>query len=228
LEFVKCGTRYIKAQDRDLATILTAGAMLITLDPPELKQEGLKLFEHAVALSPRSVDARLALASTLCQIGEVQRAQKLYREVLEMHPNEVQALNNLAWILQEREQQYGTALELANRGLRLAPDNLDLLDTRGTILSNLPGRLSAARSDFEELVRRLSSDAPRQAKALLQLGRVCAALGELPEAKQHVTAALEIDRQLGIFDAEERAKISEILRMQPVPDSSGAPAGGGK
>ncbi len=187
--------------------------MLITFDPPELKQEGLKLFEHAVALSPTSVDARLGLASTLYQIGDAQRAEKLYQEVLEQHPNEVRALNDLAWILQERSQRYDAALELANKGLKLSPEHLDLLDTRGTILSNLPDRLTGARDDFEVLVNRSSADLPRRARALLQLGRVCVKLDDLPQARRHLQTALEIDQKADVFTVDERSEIRKIIEQ---------------
>ena len=203
---------YIKAKDQDLATILNAASKLILFDPPELKQEGLKLFQHAVILSPTSVEAHLGLASTLYQTGEVERAEKTYREVLEQHPNEVRALNDLAWILQEHDQRYNAALELANKGLKLTPENLDLLDTRGTILSNLPDRLAGARNDFEDLVRLSSSDPGRQAKALLQLGRVYLRLNDLAQAKQGLGTALEIDAKVNVFTAAERSEINEILR----------------
>jgi tetratricopeptide (TPR) repeat protein len=204
---------YIKAKDQDLATVLKAASILVAFDPPELKKEGLKLFEHAVSQWPTSVDARLGLASTLYQTGEAERAEKLYREVLEKHPNEVRALNDLAWILQEHDRQYDTALELANKGLRLAPNHLDLLDTRGTILSNLPNRLAGARSDFEELVRQSADDAPRQARALLQLGHVCVKLNDFPEAKRRLQTALEIDQKANVFTTEERSEIRRIMEQ---------------
>jgi tetratricopeptide (TPR) repeat protein len=186
---------------------------LIAFDPLELKKEGLKLFEHAATLWPTSMDARLGLASTLYQIGEVERAERLYREVLDTHPNEGRALNDLAWILQEHDQRYDAALELANKGLKLAPENLDLLDTRGVILSNLPDRLAGARSDFEELVRRSSTDASRQARALLQLGRVCVKLSDLPQARRHLQAAQEIDQKADVFTADERSEIRKMLEQ---------------
>jgi len=69
-----------------------------------------------------------------------ERAEKIYQELLEQYPNEIQILNDLAWILQEHYHRYAAALELANRGLRLEPDELHLLDTRGTFLSNLPDK----------------------------------------------------------------------------------------
>ncbi len=203
---------YIKAKDQDLVTLLNASSRLITAGPPELRPEALKLFEHAASLWPTSVEARRSLASTLYQSGDAERAKRLYREILEQRPNEVRALNDLAWILQEHDQCHEEALELANKGLRLAPANLDLLDTRGTILSNLPDRLAGARSDFENLATLSPSDPSRQAKALLQLGRVCLRLNDLAQAKQGLSAALEIDARVNVFTAAERSEINEILQ----------------
>jgi tetratricopeptide (TPR) repeat protein len=203
---------YIKAMDQDLATVLKAASLLVSFDPPELKKEGLKLFEHAVALWPTSVDARVGLATTLYQSGDAPRAERLWREVLEKHPNEVRALNDLAWVLQEHDQRYDAALELANKGLRLAPDHLDLLDTRGTILANLPDRLAEAKSDFERLAGLPSCDAPRRAKALLQLGRICAKLSDLPQARQYLEKATEIDQKTPVFTAAERAEITALIQ----------------
>jgi tetratricopeptide (TPR) repeat protein len=204
---------YIQAKDQDLTTVLNAASRLVSFDPPQLKQEGIKLFEHAVALSPTSVDARLGLASTLYQMGETERAQKIYREVLEQHPNEVRALNDLAWILQEHERRYEAALELANRGLQLMPDDSELLDTRGTILSNLPNRLTEARDDFARLAERLPTDTRAQARALLQLGRVCVKLKDLAQAKVHLQSALEIDRKVNAFTLVERTEIASLIEQ---------------
>ncbi len=169
---------YFSAQQQDPATVLRAASTLLSLDSIGLKEEGVKLFQHAVTLAPASLDARLGLASSLYQTGDADGAEKIYRELLAQHPDEVRVLNDLAWILQEHDQQYVEALELANRGLRLSPGDLHLLDTRGTILSNLPDRLADAKSDFEELVRLSSSDPRRQAEARLKLDRISAKLDE--------------------------------------------------
>ena len=120
--------------------------------------------------------------------------------------------NDLAWILQEHYHRYAAALELANIGLRLEPDNLYVLDTRGTILSNLPDRLADARNDFERLVELSTSDTREQAKALLQLGRICAKLNDLVQAKQHLKNALEIDRKIDVFTPDERSEIKRIVQ----------------
>ena len=135
----------------------------------------------------------------------------MYEELHDKHPLEIRVLNDLAWILQEHYQEYEGALELAEEGLGLAPDDVHLLDTRGVILLQIDGRLSEAKVDFESLVQRSPSNSARQAKALLQLGRICSKLNEPDEAKQHLEKALEIDRKTEVFTVEERSEIASLM-----------------
>jgi tetratricopeptide (TPR) repeat protein len=123
-------------------------------------------------------------------------------------------LNDLAWILQEHYHRYADALELANKGLSIAPNHLNLLDTRGTILSNLPGRLADAKNDFEKLVSASQPDSPQRAKKLLQLGRICVKLNDLKQARQYLDKALEIDKKIDVdvFTPDELSEITRILQ----------------
>ena len=203
---------YISAKEQNPTTVLTAALVLTTLDSMALKKEGVKLYEHALTLSPTSKDARLGLAFALYQTGDAERAKNTYQELLKQYPNDIQSLNDLAWILQEHDQDYEAALELANKGLRILPDEPHLLDTRGTILSNIPNRLADAKRDFQRLVDLPFAAPPQQAKALLQLGRTCAKLNEPAQAKQHLEKALEIDQKINIFTPDERTEIAKILQ----------------
>jgi tetratricopeptide (TPR) repeat protein len=212
-ELEDISSAYLAAKEQNPVTLVMAGSILAASDSMTLKKEGLKLFEHAATLSPGSVDARVGMASTLYQTGDAERAKQMYQELLEQYPNNIQILNDLAWILQERDHRYAEALELANKGLRLEPDGLHLLDTRGTILSNMADRLADAKNDFEKLERLSPPDTPRKAKALLQLGRICAKLNDLAQAKKHLKNALEIDRKVDVFTTDERSEITRIIQM---------------
>jgi tetratricopeptide (TPR) repeat protein len=104
-----------------------------------------------------------------------------------------------------------------NKGLSLTREDMkdvkmNLLDTRGTILLNMADRLADARSDFERLVTLSPSDTRQQARALLQLGRVCAKLNDFAQAKQHLETALQIDKKTGAFTADERSEIERITQ----------------
>jgi tetratricopeptide (TPR) repeat protein len=213
---------YLSAKEQDPEILLSAASILTGSNSGELKKEGLKLYEHAATLSPTSADVCLGLASTLYQTGDAERAEKCYRQWLEKYPDSVRALNDLAWILQEHYQRYDAALEFANKGLRLAPDNLDLLDTRGTILANLPDRLADAKNDWGRLAELSPAKTREKAKALLQLGRVCARLDDFPQAKQHLQNALEIDREINVFTAAERAEITTIVQQTGTQGDGGS------
>ncbi len=213
-ELAGISSAYLSAKEQNPTTLVRAASVLAALDTMTLKKEGLKLFEHAVTLSPRSKDARLGLAFTLYQTGNAERAENIYQELLEQYPNNIQILNDLAWILQEHYQHYADALKLADRASKLALNDLYILDTRGTILSNLPGRLADAKKDFERLVELSSSDTRQRAKALLQLGRICSKLNDLDHAKQHLKNALEIDQKIDVFTPDERSEIARLQRSK--------------
>ena len=73
-------------------------------------------------------------------------------------------------------------------------------------------RLADARNDFERLVELSTSDTREQAKAFLQLGRICAKLNDLVQAKQHLKNALEIDQKIDVFTPDERSEITRIVQ----------------
>jgi tetratricopeptide (TPR) repeat protein len=211
-ELAHISSAYLSAKTQDPAILFAAASRLAAFRPVELKKEGLKLFERAAALDPTSVNARVGLASTLYQTGDAERAKEIYQELLKQHPNDIRVLNDLAWVLQEHDRSYDAALEMANKGLSLAPDDLHLLDTRGTILASMADRLADARSDFRKLVELSPPDSDRKAKALLQLGRVCAKLNDATEAGQRLQEAMTIDRKINVFTPDERSEITRIVQ----------------
>lgn len=211
-------SRYIAADGQNPSTLVTAASILSAQDSPKLKGEGIKLFEHAISLSPQMTSARLGLASTLYRTGDADRAKQIYEELRKeygnKYPENVRIHNDLAWILQENDRNYAAALDLANQGLNAARndnDKLHLLDTRGTILVKM-NRLPEAKADFERLVALSPPDSPRMAKALLQLGRVCIKLNGLDQAKEYMRKASEIDRKVTVFTPEERSEIDEVIQ----------------
>jgi len=81
-------------------------------------------------------------------------------------------------------------------------------------------RLAEARNDFERLVELSPSDTRQRAKALLQLGRICAKLDDLVQAEQHLKNALEIDRKLDVFTTDERSEITRIIQRSEMQTMS--------
>jgi tetratricopeptide (TPR) repeat protein len=213
-ELTGISSAYITAKNNDQKRLLNAASILIGLDSPELRKEGLKLYEYASEITTTTISERLNIASILYQKGDIENAEKIYQELHKKFPENLRVLNDLAWILQEHYRRYNAALDLANKALDISPDNLNVLDTRGTILSKMPGRLEDARNDFQRIVEISPQNNRQRAKALSQLGRICAKLNELNNAKQYLNKALEIERNMNInvFTPEERREITNILQ----------------
>lgn len=203
---------YLSAKAKDLQIILNDAAILISLDSQELKNDGLKLFEYAFTIAPDSQDAGYSLASALYSMGNVERAEQIYKGQLEKFPNDIRILNDYAWILQDKHQEYKLALELANKGVSLAPQDLHILDTRGTILLKSGNQLEQAKKDFEKIAELSPSDSRQQAKAYLNLGRINGKLNDKVEAKRCYQRAQEINQKLNIFTPGEMTEIQENIK----------------
>lgn len=214
-ELAQIGSRYKSADEQNLETVLQAASILLDLDTADLKREAVSLFEHAAIQWPESLDARLGLASSLYQTGDIERAEGIYRQLSQKYPDNIHILNDYAWLLQEHRQLYAEALEKVDRGLRLASEESDrmyLLDTRGAILAKMPDRLAEAREDYEELLKLSASNTPGQAAALLQLVRICGRLDDRVRLKLYRDHLLEIDRKTPVLTPQERKEVEETAQ----------------
>ncbi|MBN1972640.1 MAG: tetratricopeptide repeat protein [Sedimentisphaerales bacterium] len=211
-ELSQISTLFISAKSPNTQVLLKAATILISLNSRELKEEGIKLFEYAVSLSPDSLNENFYLASALYSMGNIERAEKIYRNLLEKFPKDVRVLNDFAWILQDNYKDYSKALELADKGLSLAPNNLNLLDTRGTILLKSGNQLDKAKKDFEKLAELAPSGSRQQAKAFLNIGRICIKLSDFAGAKQYFVRAQEINQKLNIFTPAEMEEIKGFIQ----------------
>jgi len=196
-------------------SVLRAGAVILLSSPSKpCRQEAIKLYERVLVIYPESAVVRLNLALAADRAGDLDRAEKLYREILETQPLNAPALNGLAWMLATNRKDYKAALPLIDKAVKIAPNSSHVRDTRGVILSNL-GRLPDARKGFEKCVELTAPDSARRTKALLQLGRTCGKLNDHPAARKHLTEALRLDARNKALTPEQRTEIAEILKGLP-------------
>jgi len=80
---------------------------------------------------PNSLPAMNSLALLLQVTGRNVQAAEIYNKTLNLQPDNVIVINNLAWILCEQQRNYQQALEFAQRGLKITPNYVDLIDTCG-------------------------------------------------------------------------------------------------
>jgi tetratricopeptide (TPR) repeat protein len=87
----------------------------------------------ASRLMPEEPSAMGSLALTLDAAGRADEAVSAYRATLALDPDNLVTLNNLAFLLAERNQDLDFAGDLSQRALRLAPEDGDILDTAGWV-----------------------------------------------------------------------------------------------
>jgi putative PEP-CTERM system TPR-repeat lipoprotein len=80
-----------------------------------------------------------------------EKSVSTFSKVLESEPDNIAALNNLAWILLDQKKT-NEALPHIEKAIKLAPDNPDVLDTYATVLL-ATGQQKKALENFEKSLR---------------------------------------------------------------------------
>ena len=202
---------YRDAQGHAPVNLLRLGAQLLaTSEADEDLLAAQRLLREVIELDPRHPDAYLRGAELAYRLGEIEEAVQLYRRLLEFEPYQREALNGLAWVLDEKLQRPGEALELADRGVARYPQDPHLLDTRACILASL-GRLEDARADLE-LCLELTAEMPAtRAQALFHLGRVLMRQGDSAAAYTRLQEALTVDQAQQVLSDDTRQEIARLL-----------------
>jgi Flp pilus assembly protein TadD len=128
-----------------------------------------KALEEAVKVHPGLAGAHMQLPMLSDADGDHTSAAEHYRHVLKAVPNNVIALNNLAYHLAVRERSFPEALELARRAVSLAPQQPMIVDTLAW-------------------VEHLSGDSASAAKRYAPTGRCRAVTGSQVPEREPVAA----------------------------------------
>lgn len=116
--------------ERPSGAILVREAEALNADNKGAEARGL--LESWLKDKPDDQAVRLQLASLHLQANDEPAAIREYEAVVAAAPNNVVALNNLAWSLRDRDRP--RALTLASRAAELAPNASEVLDTYGWLL----------------------------------------------------------------------------------------------
>lgn len=155
-------------------------------------------------------EAMNILATLLQNSGRSAEAAVLYQQILTIQPDNAIAINNLAWIMCEEEGKCKEALELAQRGLKVAPDYIDLIDTRGVVYYKL-AQYDKAVQDFTRCVELYPEGTPSATTSYLHLGRALVKLGQKDEAVNTLRQALKLNTETGGLSAAEAAEAQHLL-----------------
>jgi uncharacterized protein (TIGR03790 family) len=165
----------------------------------------VKALEEATALDPRLVSAQLLLASEYEAQQPHEKAIERYRAVLTVTPDNIVALNNLAYALALRKGEPLEALGFAQRAMGLSGGRSpEVADTLAWV-QHLLGR----DQDAADILARIVKANPERAPFRLHAAVVFAALGRLDDARTELREAVRLDPELEKSDEAKalRAKL---------------------
>jgi len=151
-----------------------------------------KALEEATALDPKLVAVQLMLASEYEKQKDYDKAIERYRAVLAGSPDNVFALNNLAYSLAVNKGQASEAIPFAERAVALTGGKrTEIADTLAWV-QHLLGRDEEAAVILARVVRA----APERAEYRLHAAVVFAAVGRTEEASAELREAVRLDPEL--------------------------------
>ena len=211
-QLVELARAWLDGHPNDVDTAILIAMDLARSQDKQARDAAGRVLGLVVERQPNSTRAMLFLAQHLQQLGDSQQAAGLYRRILGLDPKNVIAMNNLAWILSEQMDQPEEALSLANKGLGISPDYLDLIDTRGVIYYRL-GRLDQAEQDLAKAAGLYPLGHPAGVGARVHLAQVYAKQGKRQDAARLLREALDMQARFGGLSAEELEQAKVLLEQ---------------
>jgi tetratricopeptide (TPR) repeat protein len=196
----------------DMSTPVSICRTLSDDEDSEAKKTAEDLLRGILEREPNSLPAMNMLATLLQTTGRSEESAKLYQRVVESQPDNVIAINNLAWIMCEEQGKYQQALQLAHRGLEKAPNYVDLIDTLGVVYFRL-GEFDKAVQELRRSVKLYPAHVPSIVTSYLHLGKALAKLGHKAEAIENLKKSRELNSKMGGLSAADAAETQRLIEQ---------------
>ena len=164
----------------------------------EKHDEAIEVMQRWLQTHPQDLAVLMHLAGGYLTLKRNEEALATYAQVVEHYPNHVPALNNLAWLSQDRELKQ--AIEYAKRARQASPNDPYVQDTLGVLLVKNGDTLYGA-----ELIRSAAEQLPEDPQIQLHFGRV------LVQQQQNVKAREVLERLIEKAPDSEPAKEAKTL-----------------
>lgn len=128
--------------------------------------------------------------ATLLLKTDAEQSMHMYKTLLEQEPNNVVALNNYAWLLNEQGQA-AAAKPYAERAMELVPNHPDIIDTYGKILLRLNQPQEALKQFEQSLNLR-----PEHVEVLLNYAEALAKTNQPAKARDVLSQIRSDDPQI--------------------------------
>ncbi|MEO0964934.1 MAG: tetratricopeptide repeat protein [Planctomycetota bacterium] len=201
------------ANDERRAMSQIAAATLLVSDDADDAMQRLRGVEAEAVADPALEGAWYrAGAIAAYTLDDFGAADTMYQRVLELNPNDASSLNNYAFMLISNLDQPQRGLELAERAVRLLPQNARVLDTLGL------AELHADRVQDAILTLQRSRQLERLGVNTLHLGMAYAQAGRYTDARDMFEQAIQIGEAEG--DADTAASARERLASLADPSAN--------
>jgi tetratricopeptide (TPR) repeat protein len=171
----------------------------------ELDRRVRPIIDSALTSDGGNVNLLMSVAVQRIAQDDNDEAIRLFRRVVEIEPNHVLALNNLATMLADRPDQLNEARKYVERALAVAPRSPALLDTLGTILVRSQ-QYERAVAVLEEAVAGATSD-PRY---YFHLAAAYEKSGRESEAQKALATALRQGLDKSILTSGDRELLASL------------------
>lgn len=161
------------------------------------------LYNYAVRCHPRREVICYVAAADLSALSQVlledgrrddASALALYQRAIEADPEDENALNNCALLLQNRLGHYGPAQEMFERAVTAAPSRVDILCNYGLFLEDVRLDAEGAKGAYEKALE----DDEDDVVALCNLGGLLLRTGDAKGAEARFRQAREVDEESAV------------------------------
>jgi len=154
-----------------------------------MPEESVNVLSEALMKYPGNLDLLYSRAMVAESIGKLDMLETDLRTMLQVDPNNAQAMNALGYTLTDRTDRHEEALELINKALELRPNDPYYLDSLGWVYYRM-GDLEKAEYYLREAVE-IQADV----EFLAHLGEVLWAQNKKSEARKYWEKASKLDSE---------------------------------
>lgn len=195
---------WLSARPGDWRIMSLLGSLLSAAERPDQAAAMLEKALQATDAPAARLEIQIVMAECFQRAGDYRKTVEAYKAALEIDPDDVRILNNLAFVLADRMDDASRALELVQKAYRLAPGLADVMDTYAWTLAQL-GHDKDAAGWLDPICQVFRP----KAIYLYHLGRVRQKLGETGKAKECYRRAAELagDKELSGMIERELGKL---------------------
>lgn len=184
----KATETYQKALEKVYDTTEVYFFMGITYSRANQTDKAVEILNKALSHKPQDTRIMMALSSTYDRAGKFQQAVTTLEEVLKLDSSNVEALNNLGYILADNNQRLDEAHQMLKKAVEKDPDNGAYLDSYGWVLFKM-GKVKEAEEKIKQALEILKEDP----ELFNHLGDIYKTQGRIKQAQELWKKALELD-----------------------------------